>query len=370
MGCDKQMSRGRELSAMQMRSGLTFTREALRRGKLTVGYLGGSITDGKAGHNWSDYFTNWLCAEYPRTRLIVENAAQGATGSDLAVLRVDRQIIEKQCDLVFIEYAVNDRAKEQEYRFEVREGLIRKLLNYGKCDIVLVYTYDKTMQEYLVGGKLPPSVRDYEVLAEHYHIPSVWPGLKAFEGWQQGLYQYYEWIPDGLHPQSFGSNIYAHYVKEFFKVALGEQGERGDNIPEPLYENNWENVRLLTEAEMQIEGNGYFYRPYHTIPVDLSFHTKSLGTTLSFAFEGTACAVVHMVGKSSYGLAYRIDGGEWTMRQNEKSDWMGILGDFNFKVLARNLERGRHHVEIKPVLSDSPAGLGNVLEISFVTIVP
>jgi len=359
-----------ELCVSRLRSGLNFTREAIRRGKLTVGYLGGSITDGKAGHNWSDYFTNWLCGEYPETRIIIENAAQGATGSDLAVLRVDKQIIEKQCDLVFIEYAVNDRAKEQEYRFEVREGLIRKLLRYGKCDVVLVYTYDKTMQDYLLKGKVPPSVRDFEVLAEHYHLPSVWPGLKAFEGWQQGRYQYYEWIPDGLHPQSFGSNIYAYYVEEFFKTALTETAERGVEIPEPLYENNWENVRLLTEAEMQIEGNGYFYRPYHTIPVDLSFHTKAPETTLSFAFEGTACAVVHMVGKSSYGLAYRIDGGEWIVRQNDKSDWMGILGDFNFKVLARNLERGCHYVEIKPVLSDSPAGQGNVLEISFVAVVP
>ena len=358
------------MNAFHLRTGLKFTREAISRGKLTVGFLGGSITDGKAGHNWSDYFTNWLCAEYPHTRLIIENAAQGATGSDLAVLRVDSQIIEKQCDLVFIEYAVNDRAKEQEYRFEVREGLIRKLLNYGKCDIVLVYTYDKTMQEYLLNGKVPPSVRDFEVLADYYHIPSVWPGLKAFEGWQQGLYQYYEWIPDGLHPQSFGSNIYAHYVKEFFIAALDELGERGENIPTPLYKNNWENVRLLTEAEMQIEGNGYFYRPYHTIPVGLSFHTKSLGTTLSFAFEGTACAVVHMVGRSSYGLAYRIDDGQWNVWQNEKSDWMGILGDFNFKVLARNLEPRCHHVEIKPVLSDSSVGLGNVLEISFVAVVP
>ena len=217
---DKQINRDTGLSAMQLRSGLTFTREAIKRGKLTVGFLGGSITDGKAGHNWSDYFINWLCAKYPETRLIVENAAQGATGSDLAVMRVDKQIIEKNCDLVFIEYAVNDRAKEQEYRFEIREGLIRKLLSYGKCDIVLVYTYDKGMQEYLPEGKVPPSVADFEVLAEYYGLSSVWPGLKAFEGWRQGLYQYEEWIPDGLHPQCFGSNVYAHWVEEFFGKAL------------------------------------------------------------------------------------------------------------------------------------------------------
>ncbi|MBQ8812912.1 MAG: SGNH/GDSL hydrolase family protein [Lachnospiraceae bacterium] len=357
------------MEIFKIRSGLKFTREAIERGRLVVGYLGGSITDGRAGHNWSDYFSNWLCAMYPDTRIVVENAAMGATGSDMAVLRVEKQIIERQCNLVFIEYAVNDQAKESVYRYEAREGLLRKLMSYGKCDIVLVYTYCKDMYEDLVKQKVPATVQEYEVLAQHYGISSVWPGLKAYEGWQQGLYQHHEWMPDGLHPQSFGSNIYAHCVKEFFKLALTEQNERG-SMPEAMYENNWENVTLLTDHDMVIHGNGYFYRAYHTIPVDLVFHTKAVGAKLSFDFYGTGCVAVHMVGMKSYALAYRIDNGEWIERQNDKYDWMEELKDFNFKVLARNLERKKHHVEIKAILSDSPKGIGDVLEIPFVAIIP
>ncbi|MBQ4552179.1 MAG: SGNH/GDSL hydrolase family protein [Clostridia bacterium] len=354
----------------KLRCGLPYTKAALARGKLTVGYLGGSITDGRAGHNWSDYFTNWLCAEHPDMRIVVENAAMGSTGSDLGVLRVEEQIIRRGCDLVFIEYAVNDRAKEAEYRFEIREGLIRKLLTYGKCDVIVVYTYDKTMREHLLAGEMPQSVRDFEALAEHYGLSSVWPGLSAFEGWQRGLYGYYEWIPDGLHPQCFGSNLYAGSVKKFFEKALACDKARSAKLPQPMYEQNWENVYLLTEKDISVQGSGYFYRPYHTVPVDLMFHTNALSTKLSFDFEGTGFAVVHLVGKSSYALSIQVDGGEKQIYQDKKADWMGDMGHFAIKVPARHLECGKHHVEIAPVLSDQSSGLGNALEIAFVAVVP
>lgn len=358
------------MEAFKLRSGLKYTKEALRRGKLVVGYLGGSITDGRSGDRWSDYFSNWIAAKYSDKRIIIENAAMGSTGSDFAVLRVEKQIIERKCDLVFLEYAVNDREMESGYRYEIREGLLRKLLKYGKCDIVLVYTHQRTMIEDILQGKVPESIREFEELAEYYGIPSVWPGLKAFEGWQKGLYQYYEWLPDGLHPQSFGSNIYAYYVEEFFGKALVEKKERRADLPEPIYKNNWEDVYLLGEADLKVQGCGYFYRPYHTIPVDLAFQSKALGTKLTFDFYGTGCVVVQMQGKSSYGLAYRVDDGEVIEKQGAKADWMGNLGHFAPHVVARNLERKQHHVEIEPKLSDSPEGMGNMLEITFVGIIP
>lgn len=358
------------MNVNKLRSGLSYTREAIKRGKLTIGYLGGSITDGREGYNWSQYFSNWISARFPDTQIIVENAAKGATGSNFAVMRVEKQIIEKECDLVFIEYAVNDSEMDPTYRFEAREGLIRKLLRYGKCDIILVYTYNKLMRDPLLNGEVPASVRDFEILAQHYNISSVWPGLKAFEGWRKGLYQYYEWLPDGLHPQIFGSNIYSNCVAEFFEMAYEETSEREESIPEALYEHNWENLTLMNLEDLKIDGIGTLYRPYHTIPVGLSFQTRCIDTKISFDFYGTGCLVVHMVGKDSYSMAYRVDGGERVEKHDSKADWNGKLGHFSLKTVADKLNRGNHHVEIEPVFSNSPAGLGSVFELSFVAIIP
>jgi hypothetical protein len=71
----------------QHRSPLARSRAAIARGELTVGFLGGSITAPKTGTRWPERWTEWLGQRYPALRPVIENAALGATGSDLAVFR-------------------------------------------------------------------------------------------------------------------------------------------------------------------------------------------------------------------------------------------------------------------------------------------
>ncbi|WP_029192644.1 hypothetical protein [Paenibacillus harenae] len=70
----------------------------------------------------------WLAEQFPDARISVENAAIGATGSDLAAFRAKRDLIDRGCDLVFVEYAVNDEGTPPEQRGRSREGLIRAKL--------------------------------------------------------------------------------------------------------------------------------------------------------------------------------------------------------------------------------------------------
>lgn len=69
------------------REKLTAFQRALIEGKLTVGYIGGSITDGRPLHNWAIFVNEWLARKFPSLRVRIENAAIGATGSDLATFR-------------------------------------------------------------------------------------------------------------------------------------------------------------------------------------------------------------------------------------------------------------------------------------------
>jgi hypothetical protein len=66
---------------------LTRSRAAVARGALTVGFLGGSITAPKTGTRWPEPFQRWLVDRFPGLRLVIENAALGATGSDLGAFR-------------------------------------------------------------------------------------------------------------------------------------------------------------------------------------------------------------------------------------------------------------------------------------------
>jgi len=67
---------------------------------VTIGFLGGSITDPRPGYNWPEPVIGWFVNRFPGVRLSVENAAIGATGSALAVFRAQWDIIDRHCDLV------------------------------------------------------------------------------------------------------------------------------------------------------------------------------------------------------------------------------------------------------------------------------
>jgi hypothetical protein len=129
------------LQVVRRRRGLRRVARRLREGALTVGFLGGSITDPRPGYNWPEPIISWFLNRFPGVRLSVENAAIGATGSALAVFRAQRDIIGRHCDLVFVEYAVNDHDVPSEARMRSREGLIRKLLGGEGRDVVLVHTF-------------------------------------------------------------------------------------------------------------------------------------------------------------------------------------------------------------------------------------
>ncbi len=115
-------------TVIRHRKPLSIFKEKLQSGNVTLGFLGGSITDAAPGHNWPEAVVAWLVDAYADVRVKVENAGIGATGSDLAVFRAKRDILDRGCDLVFVEYAVNDYFEPNSKRARSREGLIRRRL--------------------------------------------------------------------------------------------------------------------------------------------------------------------------------------------------------------------------------------------------
>jgi len=216
----------------QHRSGLFRLRAALARGVARIGFIGGSITDGSVDYNWPDALMAWLVDAFPAARFYVENAAMGATGSEWAVFRADRDLIDVGCDVVFVEYAVNDSGESPVKRRRTREGLIRKLLADGKRDVVLVYTFGQPMLDDMLHERVPASIADFEQIAEHYRLPSVWMGLHALNEQCRGLMSWEEWLPDGIHPQHRGSLSYAQSVIAMLRRGLlGRGGLPGGRAP-------------------------------------------------------------------------------------------------------------------------------------------
>ncbi len=345
------------------RCGLKRTLRALKNGSVTLGFIGGSITDGRPEWNWPEPVASWFCEHFPGVRVVVENAAIGATGSDLAVFRAQRDLIERGCDLVFIEFAVNDEGESAEKRMRSREGLVRKLLRGEGCDLVFTYTFMQTMYADMLAGCVPPSIAEFEQLAEHYGIGSVWMGLRAFEEVRKGLMRWEEWLPDGLHPQFRGSLSYAQAVTGFLeRELLGDGGPvlpTGEWMPAPLNPHNWENGYLLPFEQVRLEGPWTVRRWVKLVWIDQVLRTSAVGARLAFEFEGRGLLLALDFGKAAAEFRYSLDGGGWKFSGFDRPDWVGPDGWYRPLTVADDLPEGKHTFELE-VLHADPKGDGSV----------
>lgn len=356
------------------RSNLSVTRERIATGKLTVGFIGGSITDPRPRHNWPEPVIAWLGERYPQVQLVVENAAIGATGSDLAVFRAKRDLIDRGCDLVFVEYAVNDEDVPTDRRNGSREGLLRQLLR-GERDVVLLYTYSEKMYDAMMAGEMPATIREFEDLAEHYGIGSVWMGLYALNEVRLGRMRFEEWLPDGLHPTSRGSLSYAHSVMHFLEQELDRTlvtewvAKRELAMQQPLQSLHWEQVVEVPLASVNTVGPWALRRwPYYTW-VDQVLETAAIGATLSFFFAGRGLALVFDFGKASAEFRWRLDGGEWHTEQRERPDWLGADGWLRLSLLGDSFNPGAHHFELEVIHGYTPGQTGTNLRLAKIGVI-
>ncbi|OAS17848.1 SGNH/GDSL hydrolase family protein [Paenibacillus oryzisoli] len=368
------------MEIIQLRNRLTQVRNKLRSGQLTLGFIGGSITaDSGVMANWPEPVARWFVETFPQARITVENAAIGATGSDLAVFRAERDLINHQCDLIFIEFAVNDYLTPSEQRMRAREGLIRKLLADGRSELLFIYTYSQRMYEDMSQGKVPASIAEFEELAEHYSISTVWVGLYAWQEVKRGRMTWDEWLPDGLHPTHRGSLSYGQCVIDYLtkdllvapEAALGD-GKRDSSAPlaAPLNSNHWGDVHTLSFDEVQLEGPWLIRRATAHMPrVDQILCTSAIGAKLSFSFTGKGLALAFDYGKKSAEFTYRLDGGSPITTCRDRPNWCGDSGWFRIYWIADDLEDGPHHMELEVVHGNREECTGTNFHLGLIGIV-
>ena len=122
---------------------------ATGRNSINMVTLGGSITQG-AG--WSGMLAEYF-SEQTGTTFTLINSGIGGTGSDLAAARLEKDVIEKQPDIVFLDHAVNDGSQKllmhSQYMKTATnvEYIIRKLMAMENPP--LIYMVDFTTEALL-----------------------------------------------------------------------------------------------------------------------------------------------------------------------------------------------------------------------------
>lgn len=227
---------------------------ARKGGELTIGFLGGSITQGslstKAENCYVYRVFSWWKEEFPQAAFHYVNGGIGGTSSHFGVARAVTDVLMYQPDVVFVDFSVNDEANK--FFQETYEGVIRKILTWSSGPAVVLlnnvyYDTGKNAQEY------------HNSVGEWYQIPHVSIKETLYKKMKAGVYTREELTPDGLHPNDKGHELVAAEIIAFLESvkACMNETEEEDPLPEAMTANAYERARRLTIREISPELSGF-----------------------------------------------------------------------------------------------------------------
>lgn len=215
--------------------------ERARAGEhLNVVFLGGSLT---VGSNASDpQLTSYralvsqkLEEKYPDAHFKFWDAALGGTSSNLAAFRLQRDVISRKPDLVFIDYAVNDNPYSvDDEKLASYESLTRRVLLETGAPVELIILAVKPDLE---PAKRQPRPRD----AKHKEVAAAYnTALADAVAYMNDQVQKGRFTPDEMwpaetgstHPNDKGYLLYSEVVFQAYLDAVAEK--KVCRIPEKM----------------------------------------------------------------------------------------------------------------------------------------
>lgn len=303
-----------------------------RDGKpVTVAYFGGSIT---AMTGWRNLTTAWLRETYPQTKVVEVSASIGGTGSDLGVFRLAKDVLTKDPDLVFVEFAVNDGDKQPRNIWRQMEGIVRQIWRHNpRTDIVFCYTLAGGIFDEYAKGRYNRSAGAMEQVAAHYGIPSISLGVPAVELYKKGGLvvsrgTFATAVPkedpdydrkvkalmagdkrllfanDGVHPRPEGHALYLEAVKTAFGAMRdGKPVDHEPRLATPFVPDNWERARVFPVTAEILRGA---WSPDPERPG--TFVARQPGASLKFSFAGSVLRLRMCYQPDGGILAAKVDG--------------------------------------------------------------
>ncbi len=187
---------------------LTKKLEAAENGeKLTMAYLGGSITEGK---KYTTPFSNYVKTTFATGGFTEVNAGLSGTSSVVGLVRSESNIVEKNPDIIFIEFSVNDH-EDIMYK-KCFESVIKKFLDLpNEPAVIALINRSKggfSSQEQMVKA------------GKNLDIPIISMDNALTKAFNSGLLSTGDYFSDEYHPHDKGGQLIADCLGYFFRKAM------------------------------------------------------------------------------------------------------------------------------------------------------
>lgn len=323
---------------------------------LTVTYIGGSITQQR---NYTTPLSASLDtlfkADNDERKITYSVQGLGGTNSSLGLYRLEKDVIAKKPDLVFIEFAVNDTDSLPENRKKTMEGIIRKLMKLNHQPMVVLL--DLSTANY----KSLEVIEDWKPLMDAYGIGYVNVAQyikdnEASEANPTGLYVWREddlktypnatalTATDGVHPTASGGKVYADYIFNTISGKSEDYFKKITVVENPVTGFEYNNPKMVAWNQAEYDSNWT-----KTNDMSWTFYNgvakaTTAGATLTYHFTGTTIGLFVPKSKTGTAASYSIDNGAY---EGKVSCYGNVSTDMPMmSMISTNLEEGEHTITI------------------------
>jgi len=338
---------------------------------VTIAAIGGSITAGTGATDTPYRYVNlvqtWWNKTFPTSHSTLVNAGVGATDSDYGALRVQRDVLSQNPDLVIVEFAVNDTGPGVDALGDTYEGLVRQLMDGpGQPAVILLFmmTYALPIQE-----QYQTSQPWQSAIGTNYDLPMVSYFDAISPELTNGNITLAEISGDGTHPTDLGHAYAAQFLEQNLQIAIDNfpAGTALESIPatqSPLHSSEFEFTSLVDGATLNPSSNvGWVAEPAN-VPFSLGYISAGLqsstpGSTLDFEVTGREILLGYWVFDGPMGQAsVTVDGVAYP---DVLDGWFNQTwgGERGMTRVANSLASGTHQVHVDLLSTYDSGSTGN-----------
>ncbi|NOW87855.1 lysophospholipase L1-like esterase [Clostridium beijerinckii] len=278
------------------------------------------------------------------------NLGAGGTASNFGVFRIGQYFKNQKPDIVFLEFAVNDRIYSLEDINIYYENLILEVFKWNK-------------NSKIISLEMPTGMRDacstiHKKIAYNYNIPVIDVQDKV---WKEIGLEKYTWKDisiDNLHPNDRGHEIYSQVIIEALNEINLNNIECWGN-KKPINNYILKNPMIKTYEECTFFGHWTEKEVNLNNKINIGAMTTTVGDCIEFNFSGRYLGLMGIMSNKSGILECILD--------NKYSFNLDLYMDnekyFSTLINIRDLGNENHNLLIKLSENKNPKSTGNEVVI-------
>ena len=313
--------------------------------KVTIGVIGGSITQGSSASNQNNCYASllkqWWEDTFPDAEIEFINAGVGGTSSYLGVHRVGTDLLSYEPDFVVVEFSVNDG--NNIFYKKSYDNLVRRIMKEENAPAVLLLFM--TMED-------GTSAQDNDsMIGFQYGLPMISYRNAVLQEIEEGAFAWKDISPDNIHPNDRGHAI----AGELLSVYLTDIYNRLDEIEAEVMpfdkpvitKEAYLEAALLGSKDIEPTEWGSFMEQDINARFPGNWYTETGEESIVFSVEAANIGVMYQKITNGTGGQFEVYiDGEYAMTLD--SDFTGGWGDYGETVeVYSSGEKALHTVEFR-----------------------